>query len=350
MRSLLFAALFIAIGLPASSQATPPPPQGLPKDPRAILDAAAPYYDFSDPVLKPFHLKASYQLYDDQGNPAEQGTFEYWWASPTVYRISWTRPHAMHISWHTADGKEAYIESGERLRYFERRISSDLIMPLPTTAQVDPKTATLEHHNLKLAGVDLSCVSISSLRSQPRDDNRESPTYCFNSSLPALRLTYESSGVVMTSYDQIVSLKGKLLAREVRVIAGKQTLFSFKVDTVDSFQPENPLLTPPSDANFKPDAVQSMKQIKPGSPIKMGPLMYPAAAHVQNLHGGEALVEAVVGTDGNIKDPRVIYASSPVFAAPSLESVSQSHYEPYQLDGAPIETDIVVSTIFTSSH
>src|ERR1700733_1916507 len=122
MRSLLFAALFIAIGLPASSQSTPPPPQGLPKDPRAILDAAAPYYDFSDPALKPFHLKASYQLYDDQGNPAEQGTFEYWWASPTVYRISWTRPHATRAVWHKPDGKEASVESGERLRYFEREI------------------------------------------------------------------------------------------------------------------------------------------------------------------------------------------------------------------------------------
>jgi hypothetical protein len=351
MRSLLFAALILvsSAGFPASSQTTSAPPQGLPKDPRAILDAAVPYYDFSDPNLKPFHIKATYQIYDDQGNPTEQGTFEYWWASPTVYRLSWTRPHAIHTSWHTADSKVAYIESGERLRYFERRISSDLIMPLPTTAQVDPKTATLEHHNLKLAGVELSCVSISSLHSQPRDDNREFPTYCFDSSVPALRLTYEFNGVVMTSYDQLVALKGKFLARDVRMIAGKQTLFSFKVDMIDSFKPEDPLFTPPPDATFKPDAVQSVKQLKPGLLVKSGTPMYPKLAHDQHLQG-VVLTEAVIDADGSVKDPRVIYASSPFFAKPTLEAVSQYHYEPYQLDGAPIETDTVVSAIFMLSH
>jgi hypothetical protein len=346
MRLLLFAALVIAIGLPASSQTAPAPTQTLPKDPRAILAAAAPYYDFSDPALKPFHLKATYQLYDDQGNPSEQGTFEYWWASPKVYRLSWTRPHAMHTSWHTADGKEAYIESGERLRYFEREMYSDLIMPLPTAAQADPKTVALERHNSKIAGVELSCVSLISHNSRPMGDEREYPTYCFDTSLPDLRLTYQFTGLVLVSYDQVVRMYGKFLAREVHVIAGKQTLLSLKVDTIDSLNPSDVLLIPPKEAIFKPDAVQSRERVKPGSPIKATPGLYPEAANVQKLRGGEVLIEAVVGTDGNIKDPRVIYASSPLFAAPSLEAVSQWHFEPYQLDGAPVEADIVVNSTF----
>lgn len=62
MRSFFALALFFTVGLVGFGQ-TPAgaPTQELPKDPRAILAAAAPYYDFSDPALKPFHLKASYQ-------------------------------------------------------------------------------------------------------------------------------------------------------------------------------------------------------------------------------------------------------------------------------------------------
>jgi hypothetical protein len=63
----------------------------LPKDPREIFAAAAKSYDFSDASLKPWHLKASYQLYKQNGKPTAQGTYEYWWASPKTYRSTWMR-------------------------------------------------------------------------------------------------------------------------------------------------------------------------------------------------------------------------------------------------------------------
>ena len=70
--------LFVAVLLPGSSQTAVNAGPGLPKEPREILAAAAPSYDFSSPELKRWHLKAIYQLYDLKGNPMEQGTWEYW--------------------------------------------------------------------------------------------------------------------------------------------------------------------------------------------------------------------------------------------------------------------------------
>lgn len=66
------------------------------KAPTDILSAAAPLYDFTDFNLKPWHLKASYLLYDEKGKHPEQGTFEYWWVAPSWYRISWARSGAGH--------------------------------------------------------------------------------------------------------------------------------------------------------------------------------------------------------------------------------------------------------------
>jgi hypothetical protein len=56
MRIGLISFLLVAAVLPAFSQAqvaTVPPP---PKDPHAIFEAAAPYYNFADPSMKPWHL------------------------------------------------------------------------------------------------------------------------------------------------------------------------------------------------------------------------------------------------------------------------------------------------------
>jgi hypothetical protein len=55
----------------------------LPNDPGEILAAAQPLYDFNSADLKPWHLKAAYQLYNQSGKPSEEGTFEYWWSSPS---------------------------------------------------------------------------------------------------------------------------------------------------------------------------------------------------------------------------------------------------------------------------
>jgi len=63
--------------LASAAQTVADKPSELTKDPQAVFAAAAPFYDYSSPTLKPFHLKATYQLYEN-GQPAEQGTFEYW--------------------------------------------------------------------------------------------------------------------------------------------------------------------------------------------------------------------------------------------------------------------------------
>src|SRR5580698_1750358 len=149
MRAQILVAVFLLGAFAASAQDTPTPQPGQLKDPRAILAAAAPFYDFSDPTLKPFHLKATYQLYDDKGNPAEQGTFEYWWASPKVYRVSWSRPGATRTDWYTADGKQAYVEAGERLGYFEKGLQSNLFSPLLSSEAIDPSKIRLILNDVK---------------------------------------------------------------------------------------------------------------------------------------------------------------------------------------------------------
>jgi hypothetical protein len=41
-----------------------------------MLEAALPQYDFNGTSMKPWHMKGSYQLYDEFGNPAQQGSYE----------------------------------------------------------------------------------------------------------------------------------------------------------------------------------------------------------------------------------------------------------------------------------
>ena len=94
-----------------------------PHNPRDYFDLSAPMYNLNDAAQKPWHLKASYTIYDESSNPKTQGTYEHWWASPQLYRNSWERPGATHDVWRTIDGKHRYRGQG-MLDYFEYALQS----------------------------------------------------------------------------------------------------------------------------------------------------------------------------------------------------------------------------------
>jgi hypothetical protein len=166
MRLLSSFVLCLAVAQPGLCQAPASAAPGLPSDPREVFAAAAPFYDFTSPTLKPWHLKATYRLYDEKGNPSEQGTYEYWWASPHVYRSSWTKAGATHTEWHTADGKRAYLATGGPPEIFEYKLQSALLSPLPSTTELDPAKVRQQSETAGPKDAKFPCIMVVPLMPQ----------------------------------------------------------------------------------------------------------------------------------------------------------------------------------------
>ncbi len=250
MRATASLAFFLLVALQAFTQA--PPPAALPKDPRELLALAAPYYDFSDAALKPWHLKATYHLYDENGKPTEQGTYEYWWASPKLHRSTWTRPGATHSDWYTADGKYFYLATGEPLKFFEYQVGDDLFSPLPESRDLDEANATLDMQMLPLKGLKIPCVMSTPLMAQSwktQPPLGTFPTYCFDPNVPALRLTY-SFGSVVSAFNNIVKVQNRFLPRELLLMQGGHNILTAAVDTITELNPSDPRLDSPSSFKY----------------------------------------------------------------------------------------------------
>jgi hypothetical protein len=138
-----------------------PAPESL-KDPKALLAAVAPSYDFNSPAMTPWHFTASYQLFDPEGKPAENGTFEYWWASPDVYRGTWKRGGLTWTKWHTGDGKEYFQSSGGELHILEMTFWRELLDPLPQPNEYLSKYGILERDTVKFGKLKSPCVRVAS--------------------------------------------------------------------------------------------------------------------------------------------------------------------------------------------
>lgn len=349
MRPPFFLALFLvcASQLPAQTPANTEP--GLPKDPSAIFAAAGPLYDFTSPELKPWHLKATYQLYDDNGKPSEKGTFEFWWASPNVHRTSWARPGASQSEWYTADGKQRYLTSGAPLSYFEHKLESALLAPLPGEADLDPARFHLQSKSEKAGDLKLSCVMVVPLgpESWRLKDSPLGlfPTYCFSLQGPVVRVEY-SLGALAMGFNRILKVQGRYLAGDIVFFDADKKILTAAVEEATSLSPSDPALAPPADtAQVNLEKANLSSAVAGGMLIKKQFPVYPQDAKSARV-SGRVILQATIGKDGGIHELRVVSAPWPSLAASALWSVSHWQYKPYRLNGEPVEVKTTINVIF----
>lgn len=352
MRLFAVSALSLAVLLPGICQTAVNAELGLPKEPREILAAAAPFYDFSSPELKPWHLKAIYQLYDLKGNPTEQGTWEYWWSSPKVHRSTWTRTGAEHTEWSTAEGALYRKDSGSSLRYFERTMEGTLLFPLPERGVLDSGRMKLDLKMLPPDKPNLACV-LATLQWLV-DGKLQAPSsgmasyYCFDPATLALRMTY--SNQLTKQFSQLVKTQGRYLPRQVVVTEGKQKLFTASVETIEALSTTDAMFSPPADATLEQRAPSphgdSQDDVTTGSLVKKTQPLYPLASKMAHEQG-VVVLGAVIGTDGRIHDLEVLASPSPMLAESAVNSVKKWEYKPYLLNGVAVEVETVVNVTYS---
>lgn len=348
----IFVLLLVGAFLPLHllGHTTPAASPELSKDPRAVLETAAPFYDYTDPHLKPWHLKATYQLYDEASKPAESGVYEYWWASPKVYRSSWTRGTASRTDWHTEDGAHHYLATGEPFNYFEYQFQSALLSPLPRIDELDPTKLRLSRESVSLGSSKLPCIMVIPL--MPLHGQVQQvplglfPTYCFDPTLPVLRVRYSFGGLTI-GFGKIDKMQNRYLAEEIEILEGKRKILTATVDSIAGVTPTDSAFTPDPKALVRHSG--GTVHLPPGQSIsslvkKVSPI-YPADAKEARV-AGTVVLDATIGFDGAVHDLHVVNAPWPSLVAAALQAVSQWQYRPFTQNGEPVEVQTEINVIF----
>jgi len=319
----------------------------LPKDPREMLAAAAPLYNFKDPAMKPWHLKGTYQHFDLDGKPGAQGTYEYWWTSPMVYRSSWTRSGATRTEWHTDDGKAVYQATGERLFYIEHQLEELLFSPVPEMSKLDAASVEFERDQLQIGKIKFPCAKVK-LRMHPDGKSPLHPgapsgQYCFDSSAPVLRIERPFNSYFV-EFDRLAKSQSKILAQEITITDGLHKLLTLEVGIPTSLPKDDPALNPSAGAESL-----KVEDLPAGSAqgmlVKKAFPVYPSQAKYARI-SGTVILDAMIGMDGRVKDIRVLSTPSGTLSGAAEDAVKQWQYSPYVVDGKPQEVNTIINVIF----
>jgi len=349
MRFLFFLAVVGGLGgVSACGQGAPS--AELPKDPRAVLAMAAPFYDFSDASMKPWHLKATYQLYDAKGNASSQGTYEYWWVSPTVHRSTWVRDGNAHSDWYTSDGKHFYVSVGASPEFFEYKIQSDILSPLPEPSEYDSAKSYFDREMVKAGDSKVPCIMI--VPKMPLHGEVAQiplgmfPTYCFDARLPVL-LMKTSFGSLTVSYSRFATMDHRYVPQAISELEGGRKILTLTVDALGGLMPDDPALTPPAEAKgTSVTPVPVDEKVMVGRRIKAELPVYPQDAKEARAQGTVEL-KALIGRDGKIHDLQVVSAAYPSLVASALWAVSRWEYQPYLLNGEPVDVSTDIKVIYS---
>jgi len=350
----IIGALYLLFALPGLAQSPGQNQVTLPQDPRAILAAAAPHYNFFDPALKPWHLKATYQLYDFQGKPSEQGTWEFWWASAKVYRSSFHRGGISSTMWATSDGSIYRKETGGPPRYFEGRLKEIVLREVPDINLIGSPATEPKIKVIGNGPTSLTCIE-SNLQGRVNSAQRMPPQqapglYCFDLTTGALRATFLED--LLTQYSQHVELQGKYFARQISVQIEKQLLLTVSVESIEEIPEMNSVFDPPADASKVNEIAhvtqsgQSATKVEVGSLVKKVTPEYPPMAKSQRIQGIVRL-GCTIGTDGKVHDIDVLAAPSPLLVEAAVDAVKHWEYKPTTLGGKPIKIETIINVVFS---
>jgi hypothetical protein len=341
--SLAFFALLLASTAHADDKATA----------QARLDRVDAITRLDDPALKPWYMKVNFQLFDAAGKPGEQGTFEEWWAGPSLYKRTVTSPSYTATLIVNKDGK--FRTSGAvETPYLLDMLEQQLVHPISPASEMTGLTPQA----MKSTPGGPDCIMYSrAVRGIPFPPPGVFPTFCMAPGKDILVVSYDN-GIFQVQRGAMGGFQGRVVAVDVKIQLNIQGRIS--VDHLDALSSHMVAMkmAPLTDADF---AVPStgMEPVN-DAPLQVGygklkpvqPNLINATIpeHVEpKVLGDNAQVQTVYGTDGQVRWMRVINAADPRLAASAINAVLHWTIKPYLVNGKPVEVETTVEVPFSKT-
>jgi TonB family protein len=314
------------------------PSSSIPDDPAAMLAMGSRANGLDGRDIEPWHIKASYQTFDSDGDPDKSGTYEEFWVSVRKYKRIYA---STDFNQTDIANDRGLFRSGSQdwPGFMERKVRDALIQPVPENVE----GFVLDKNKRSIKKLKLQCVTLRPkqgnlpLHVMGFSDADAYPHYCFEQTRPVLRLSSEGGGIYDALYNNLVLLQGHYVARDVQITFLGKPRLTIHVETVEVLHTVNE-----SDFTEPPDAVGPMRGIITAPKGIMMELRLKWVAPVltdsdrQNHVHGMVVVRATIDKGGNIIDAEGV-SGPPTLQKAALDCVRQWKFRPFMFLGEPVE-------------
>jgi len=336
----------------AATQAVDPilelPNSPTPADPKELLEVGRRVNGLDGADVKPWHLKATYEVFEDDGTSRDKGTLEEWWVSDKQVKITYTAKH-LALTQYVTDQGTFRVGDPSQQTGAESRVQG-LLTDSSLRFVTKPKQ-TLSVKDQKIGPLTLRCL-VSVYRTTQPDGSvqQQEELFCFDVNRPILRFTAagDSGSEEDVVRDQIVLYRNRYLARDIKVTWLGKTYLKVHQEIIEPLNqldeafmqpPQNAVRVfaarklPPSDADVDPPQV--LHAVAP---------VYPLQAQSAKAEG-TVRVQGVVGIDGRVTQLIALDGPSLLRQA-AIKAVAQYVFKPAMQAGQPVPAEINIAVNF----
>jgi TonB family protein len=298
-----------------------------------ILKLALDMNGLEVPSAQPWHIKLSYDQFDDDGDNDHSGTIEEFYVEPKKFKRIYTSDTFNRID---IANEAGLFRVGDQSwpSVVESGVLNTVLHPLDL-ARWDNRTRRPEKTELKFGNDKLPCVNLHD--TDPRVIHFGAPVFCFEPGTVMLRYVNANMAEVIT-YDSIVLFQGHYVAREITIRHVDKPFLKIHVEEIGS-------ITKISDSFFAlpPDAKGPL-----GGRIPVPSSTYteeyqissPQPAYPRGV-SGLVHVKYVVGKDGSVIEATANDGPEQLRKA-VLEAVRKYRFRPYLLLDQPVEVESTI--------
>ena len=286
------------------------------------------------PGKSPFHLKLAFQLYSLEGKPTDTGTIEQWWAATGSTKTLIT---ANSLNSPDAVPFDNDLKIDPRERYLLDRLLQAELEPISSYDAA--KFGNLNETSRTFGKATLTCLSIPV--SDPAASGRSPETFCADPKSNALRIQAEA-GLSATVRNSVGTFNGTTVSLDLQISYAQRLAITGKVTTLQAFDPANStvvLPAPPTPGGGQEGGVIAGKVLHKVAPA------YPEFARMNHKFGA-VLLHALVSRQGTVTNIVPIASPDAALTASAIEAVKQWTYQPYLLNGQPVEVDANIQINF----
>jgi TonB family protein len=320
----------------------------MPKDPNQLLVLAQKQNRLSSPDIQPWHMRISVKQFDPSGSIKAEGQLEEFWGGESKHKIIYTTPDGSVTEYATEKGM--FRSAATQLSFGPLMVAGNVFTNPISQKENLLEELILKRETRKESGLQLVCVSIKGIRTGSEKREFTGPTYCFDSTRPALlSTTLPSAGTSENVYTRsnIQNFHGQYVPQDVELTTSGTRVLQAHLDKIeDVAQADDALFSPPPDAVLTPfaKAISLSPRVASANLRHATEPDYPATAKAAGITG-TVVVEVKINKEGSVTDAKAVSGPKELQQA-AMDAVRTWTYKPYLLDGEAIEVRTTVSVVF----
>jgi TonB family protein len=334
--SVVVAVIVLCSGLDASGKT--------PKDPQNLMELAAKTNGLNGLNARPWDLKVSFKALGEEGYLLDQGTYEEIWISPIKFKRTLIGATHTLSDFGTAQGT---LRSGGEFKASAALNDIHLARMNPLPADLFVKLSEARGEQRNVGGVDCHCVDLFQHPSPGITDAKPGYSYCFDANnilLQATMAAWDNTQYVLKNSRQF---QGRWIPGDIEIWNKGVLVLNAHLENIETLKKKDTVEFPlPTDAVFlSKTIIGTPETFKYGVIIRKVAPIYPQSARESGIEG-TVVLQGVISKEGRIIRLQVV-SGPQILQQAAIDAVKQWEYQPWMLNGAPIEVETTLRVPFS---